>query len=353
MMTEIKVQAAPGYSALDVGDSFHGIPITATVPGSPQMILAFPDTLDSDAITGMLLDWVDQGLIVDDGNGLARVAHNDYVPLGFPDPPDGVHTEANEQVGDTFPLIGLTDAVREAGQWGAGRFGIADTYLEPSHPFLAGKSVVSMANPADSEAHGTHTTTTAAGAEGIASDADIYHVNVLPGGTGSEALVANGIRWLADQGCAVISLSLGGTASSVIDAACQYARQRGCWVIAAAGNSGPNTVIGSPARAATVIVCACDRDRRFAFFSEGGQWSNPNRITGPGVRIVAGVPGGGVRSMSGTSMATPHIAGCCMYLKPHLQSEAALLGYLQANTQPVSPAPPASQQPVSLAEGSR
>lgn len=348
---QVKVQAAPGYVNLDVGATFHGVAIAATVPGSPQMILDFPADMTPEQVAQQIHDWAAQGTIVDDGNGLSRLPHEDYRPLGFPDPlPPGLHAEAAEMVGDTFPLIGLTDAVKAMGNWGAGRFGIADTYLDTSHPFLAGKTVVSAANPPDSEAHGTHTTTTAAGQQGIASDAEIYHVNVLPGGTGSEATVANGIRWLADQGCAVISLSLGGSASSVIDAAVTYARQRGAWVVAAAGNSGAGTIIGSPARAATVIVLACDRLYRLAFFSEGGAWANGNRVTSQGVRVVAGAPGGGVMSMSGTSMATPHIAGALMYLRPW-QTEAQMLAYLQSHIHPVSPAPPSSQQPVSLTPG--
>jgi subtilisin family serine protease len=89
----------------------------------------------------------------------------------------------------------------------------------------------------DDHGHGTHTSSTAASAWGIASDAEILMLNGLPGGYGSEADIAAKIRQLADNGCAAISLSLGGSASSVIDAACQYARGKGSVVVAAAGNT--------------------------------------------------------------------------------------------------------------------
>jgi subtilisin family serine protease len=133
------------------------------------------------------------------------------------------------------------------------------------------------------------------------------------------------------MGCDVLTLSLGGSPSSVIDAGVQYARERGCWVLAAAGNSGGNPTPGSPARAATVIVMAADRACVHASFTDGREWSLPNRYYSMGVNIVAGVPGGATGIMSGTSMACPTLAGLALLLRAAGYSEAQMLAYLASH----------------------
>lgn len=319
-MVLIKVEAAPRYSPLDTGATFHGWPIVSTTPGSPHLIVDVPEDEATQLTTlqqqGVIVDW--------------RPEHADYAPLGWPVVMPAA-VAALFTVGDTFPLVGITDEVRQRGNWGAKRLGHVDTPVDASHPFFAGKTLVRANNTApngETDAHGTHTLTTAAGGEGVAYDAEMYTYPALAGGQGSEAAVANGIRWCADQNCDVLTLSLGGSPSSVIDAGVQYARERGCWVFAAAGNSGGNPTPGSPARAATVIVMAADRACVHASFTDGREWSLPHRYYSMGVNIVAGVPGGATGIMSGTSMACPTLAGLALLLRAAGYTEAQMLAYL-------------------------
>jgi hypothetical protein len=327
MHVKLETKADPGYAGRDVSDWLFGFPILSTVPGSHQFIVDVPDEAGLEKLA--LLQ--SQGELVD-----FREAHDDYRPLGWP----VFGQMAGAYVpGDQFPLMGITPSVLERGRWGAKRLGHVDTPVDAAHPFFAGKTLVRAngTNPnGEQDAHGTHTLTTAASTAGVASDAELYSYPALIGGSGSEAVVANGIRWCADQGCDVLTLSLGGSPSQVIDAAVQYARQRGVWVFSAAGNDGGNPTPGSPARASTVIVLACDRALQPASFTDGRNWPQfGNRVYGQGVYVVAGMPGGGVGTMSGTSMATPAVAGCALLLRAAGLTEAQMLAYLASHQAPV------------------
>jgi subtilisin family serine protease len=238
--------------------------------------------------------------------------HEDYEKLGWP---VQLPEAAGYEVGDTFPLMGRTAGVMRRGAWGAKRLGHADTWVDRSHPVFVGKTlVVADRFGQDDETHGTHTLATAAGFEGFAPDAEMYSYNCLPRGQGAEDLVAGAFVWLADQGCDVITASIGGSASQVIDDAVWYARKKGVWVVVAAGNGGGQP-IGSPSRAATIVVLSCTREMVHSDFTDGRDWSRPNRIYAVGDPIVAAVPGGGHGAMRGTSMATPQVAAAMLYLR--------------------------------------
>jgi hypothetical protein len=303
-----KIELAPerGLLSLDSGGKVDGWTIVESIPGSPHAIIELPDDWDASRVDQEMTRLQAEGVIVDDGNGLYRPEHTDYHVLDWLEG-QGFRSEAavNVAVGDTFP----SDAIRARGRYGGGvRVGLVDTGLDGSHVAFAGKTL--YGDLQDDHGHGTHTSSTAASAWGIASDAEILMLNGLPGGYGSEADIAAKIRQLADNGCAAISLSLGGSASSVIDAACQYARGKGSVVVAAAGNTH-GAVIGSPARAADLIVIACDRDGSYTDWTSGPEWGDPNRCTAVGLNIAAAARGTHDQSvtMSGTSMATPQIAG--------------------------------------------
>jgi subtilisin family serine protease len=128
-------------------------------------------------------------------------------------------------------------------------------------------------------------------------------------GTGSSSEVAMGILWAADHGADVINLSLGGTANSTaIDSAVQYAVSKDCVVVAAAGNEGSNAVYYPAADANVIGVGATDgHDARSTYSNYGPRVD----ITAPGdsvystIRVLHGSYG----YLSGTSMATPHVAG--------------------------------------------
>lgn len=335
---KVNVAATAPLLALSAGDAFLGLPVVESTPGGQGVILEAPDTLSADEIDLLVDDGLQRGLIVPSvDSGLWRYEHTDYRPLGWPEilPAD---VAVLYTVGDTFPLHGITESVRQRGRFGAKRLGHVDTPVQADHPFFRGKTLVRANNTepgGSTDAHGTHTLTTAAGGEGVASDAEMYTAPMLIGGSATEAAVAAGIRWCADNNCDVHSLSLGGSPSQVIDDAVSYARQKGQWVVSAAGNSGGNITPGSPARASTVIAMAADRDLRKASFSDGYNWSLPNRYYGEGVYVVAGVPGGGTGVMSGTSMACPTLAGLLLLLRAAGLSEEQMLVYLAAHQVPV------------------
>lgn len=165
--------------------------------------------------------------------------------------------------------------------------------------------------PADGNGHGTHV---AGIIKAVAPDATILPVRVLgSSGAGRSADVAAGIRYAADMGAKIINLSLGGTYSSVIDAAIDYAQSRGSLIVAAAGNESAG-VPSFPARfSATdsnvLSVGAFGSSSAIAGFSNSVGNSGAVQVDAPGVSIYSTYIGGGYATLSGTSMAAPHVAG--------------------------------------------
>lgn len=179
---------------------------------------------------------------------------------------------------------------------------------------VASKSFISNQSVVDGNGHGTHCIGTVLGADGIgvAPGAKLIVGKVLSNsGSGSSSGIAAGIRWAVDAGAHIISMSLGGGSSyGPTNDAIDYAFSRGCWVNAAAGNSGYNggDTIGWPAKYVGCLCCAAyQRNGAIANFSSGGRtidWACP------GQEIVSfSTSGSGFRTMSGTSMATPFGSG--------------------------------------------
>lgn len=178
----------------------------------------------------------------------------------------------------------------------------------------------------DDQGHGTHvagtiaqSTNNALGAAGIAFHAKLMPVKVLnENGFGTTANVADGIRWAAEHGAQVINLSLGGPRNSkVLQEAIDFAIGRGAVVVAAAGNTGGH--VQFPGASDGVIgVSATDADDKIAKFSSRGDGVD---LAAPGVNVVQQTvcnhghdkcqhfPG-----YSGTSMASPHVAGAAALL---------------------------------------
>lgn len=246
------------------------------------------------------------------------------------------------------------NAVAAPESWAAGYTGqgilvaVVDTGVDLDHPDLAGNIYVNPgeiagngidddgngfvddvngydfagrdADPDDPSGHGTHVAGTIAavnngfGATGIAPDATILPVRVLgDNGSGSTSAVAAGIRYAADLGADIINLSLGGGYSRAIDAAIDYARSLGSLIVAAAGNEYASTP-GYPARfSATdqnvISVGAYSSSGALARFSNDVGNSGSIQIDAPGVGIYSTYAGGRYASLSGTSMASPHVAG--------------------------------------------
>jgi len=176
------------------------------------------------------------------------------------------------------------------------------------------------ANPDDESGHGTHVGGTIAatrngyGATGVAPDATILPVRVLgTNGSGSTNDVAAGIRYAADLGADIINLSLGGGYSRAIDVAIDYAHSLGALIVAAAGNESA-AVPSFPARFSAsesnvISVGATSSSATLAGFSNDVGGSRAVQVDAPGVGIFSTYVGGRYATLSGTSMASPHVAG--------------------------------------------
>jgi subtilisin family serine protease len=194
---------------------------------------------------------------------------------------------------------------------------ILDTGMN-SHPDLPepikAESFVSGQSWRDGNGHGTHCAGTAIGRNGIgvAPKANLLVGKVLSnGGSGGSDGISRGIRWAADNGADVISMSLGsGSPYEPNRTAILYAMEKGSIVVAAAGNSGFNgsrNTIGWPGKyLESICVGATRSDGKIASFSSGGREMD---VACPGQDIVSASTNRGYVSMSGTSMATPFFAG--------------------------------------------
>ncbi|WP_330632950.1 S8 family serine peptidase [Halocatena halophila] len=189
--------------------------------------------------------------------------------------------------------------------------------------------------------HGTHTSGTVAGGKesgewiGVAPDAELMHGAVLTeqsllGCGGSTVEVIAGMQWAVTNDADVISMSLGGPADGSMVSAVRNADAAGSLVVGAIGNSGPGT-IGSPGAVyESISVGATNEALGVPEFSGGAEidtsetfpdapaeWPDsyvaPD-VAAPGAQVKSSVPGGGYDSFSGTSMATPHVAGVAALL---------------------------------------
>lgn len=220
-----------------------------------------------------------------------------------------------------FDLLGLA-AVHKLAKGKGVRVGVADTGIDETHPDLASAIrdardfTRSRIGPRDAVKHGTWCAGAIAsrinnvGIIGVAPECELLIAKVLgDGGSGTNQGIADGVDWLREGGCQVISMSLGGPyPDTCLQGALQRCANAGVFVIAAAGNSGPNSPPNYPAawNDLCVAVAAVNRDGRLAEFSSRGPYVD---IACYGQDVLSTVPGGGYARMSGTSMATPLVAG--------------------------------------------
>ncbi|MEV0458782.1 S8 family serine peptidase [Catellatospora methionotrophica] len=246
---------------------------------------------------------------------------------------------------DTTAQIGAP-AVWATGNTGAGvDVAVLDTGVDQTHPDLAGQitqaqSFVPGQEVTDRNGHGTHVASTIAGSgaasqgleRGVAPGARLHVGKVLnDAGEGQDSWIIAGMEWAARQQHAkIVSMSLGGAPTDGTDplsrAVDELSAQTGALFTIAAGNSGPDMqTVGAPGAAdAALTVGAVDGQDRWAFFSSSGPRRGDNGLkpdlSGPGVDVLAArsqqsSEGEGLyTTMSGTSMATPHVAGAAALL---------------------------------------
>ena len=195
--------------------------------------------------------------------------------------------------------------------------GIKKTHVDFGSRVVSGFDAISSGGDGsnDCNGHGTHVAGTVGGTTyGMAKGVTLVPVRVLDcAGSGTNTGVIAGLDWVASQHQAgqldVANMSLGGGASSALDTAVNNAITRGVTVVVAAGNSNANACNYSPARvSAAITVAASDRSDIRANFSNYGSCVD---VFAPGVGITSSYIGSttATNTFSGTSMASPHVAG--------------------------------------------
>jgi thermitase len=245
---------------------------------------------------------------------------------------------------------------------------VIDTGIDSNHPDLTNKmrrhangavygynTLNNTTNALDDHGHGTLVAGIAAaeinngvGIAGVAAwnpnvaNSHTY-VQLMPvkvidsSGSGTFDSLARGITWAADNGAQILSMSLGTTtdAQQVRDAV-NYAWNRGCLIVAGAGNDGASHAVYPAYYTNCIAVAATDSNDRLADFSQWGSWVD---IAAPGVNILSTYPNNQYRARNGTSLACPHVSGAAAMLWSHepFLTNVQLRIALETNVDPYLP----------------
>ncbi|MEU1056422.1 S8 family peptidase [Streptomyces sp. NPDC005876] len=253
--------------------------------------------------------------------------------------------------------VGLTDTTQTNAPWGLDRIDqtslplsgtytypdsagggvtayVIDTGVRITHSQISGRAsygydaVDGDTVASDGNGHGTHVATTIAGTTyGVAKQAKIVAVRVLNNsGSGTTAGVIAGVDWVTanHSGPSVANMSLGGGISTALDTAVRNSIASGVTYALAAGNSSANASSSSPARVteALTVGATTSTDARASYSNYGSVLD----LFAPGSSITAGwnTSDTATNTISGTSMATPHVAGAAaVYLANHSSATPA------------------------------
>ena len=271
----------------------------------------------------------------DDKMKLLHTAQADYVvePEKVVYIPDDVPVDT--AVNSTWGIRAVK--AHESAYTGAGiKVAVLDTGFDMKHPDFKGRSLTAFSFVPDEavddlHGHGTHCIGIVCGSSGlrdmrygVAPEAQIYAGKVLNnGGRGAQAWILDGMTWAANNGCRVLSMSLGSKVlpgqsyDIAYERAAQFALSKGTLIVAAAGNDSKRSEnqfspVSSPADCPSILaVGAVNSTLQVADFSNRAlNESGLVDLAAPGVGIYSSWPmPARYRTLSGTSMATPHVAG--------------------------------------------
>lgn len=224
---------------------------------------------------------------------------------------------------------------------GAGvKIAVIDTGIDRTHPELAANlkggwnALTKGEDFTDDNGHGSHVSGTIAavddkkGVVGVAPKVDLYGVKVLDAnGSGTFDDVIAGMQWAVDNKMEIASMSLGASqGNQALTDMVAAMTKAGVILIAAAGNSGGSVGFPAACPGAIAIAASDSKDRLASFSSRGPEVA----VIAPGVNVKSTYKNGGYDTLSGTSMATPHVSGlAALYVATHkgatpAQTRAAL-----------------------------
>lgn len=283
----------------------------------------------------------DEALLVGRDERVKYIERDHYVILKKPDNPGGGGGGGGGS-SQTTPW-GITRVGGGATYSGSNSAWILDTGIDLDHPDLNVDVARSVAfgqnNPDDGHGHGSHCAGTIAaidnsfGVVGVAAGAPVVAVRILDRrGYGATSDCIAGVDYVGANASAgdVANMSVGYPASTALDNAVVNAASNGIYFALAAGNDGLHTYNSpqpSPGRVNgnnIWTVSAMDSNDDFAYFSNYG--NPPVELCGPGVSVYSCYKRGGYTTMSGTSMATPHVCGTLLMTNGNPNTDGTVNG---------------------------